>query len=194
MKAQTKQIIVGSLLGDGWLERQSASGTAMFRVKYSDKSKKYLEWLRDRVGELNPSDLKSVPRYSQHYFYTEARRDIGDLYNLFYPKGRKSIPRNIAHLLVKPIGLAVWYQDDGTLDKRSGYHHNALFATHCFSFEECLLLTNVLRRNFGITTSVCKCQMRGKMYYRLYVVSKSMGTFIKTIRPFIHPHFQYKIR
>lgn len=183
------------MLGDGWLTALSPkTGTSRYVVKYKGDSKNYLSWLKRQILELSPSSLKVVSRYSQYYFYTKARVDIGEMRRLFYPKeGRKVIPRNIVELLRSPKSLAVWYQDDGTLDARSGYHWNAMFSTYCFSHKECVLLANAVRKNFRIHMSVCRCSMRGKTYYRLYVRSESMSHFIKIVRPFIRPAFRYKI-
>lgn len=195
MKKEVQNIVVGSLLGDGWLNAISPTQKSVFCVKCHDKSIEYLDWLREQIAELKPSQLKSVSRYSQHYFYTRSQRDLGDFRKLFYPnEGKKRVPPNIKKLLNDPVSLAVWYQDDGTLDFRSKYHRNALFATHCFSFKDCTLLKETLYENFGIKVSVCKCQMRGKMYYRLYVLSESMDCFVETVRPHIHENYAYKIR
>lgn len=100
---------------------------------------------------------------------------------------------DIQDLLKDPLSLAIWYQDDGTLDKRSKYHWNAMFATYCFPYNDCELLATAVRQNFDIEMSVCRCQMRGKMYYRLYVLSKSMRRFIEVVRPYIHTDYAYKI-
>ena len=195
MKKHVQNIIVGSLLGDGWLNQMSSTQKSVFCLKCNDKSIGYLKWIQEHIGELKPSVLKNIEKYSQHYFYTQSRTDIGELRTLFYPKeGKKIVPPNIKDLLTDPVSLAVWYQDDGTLDFRDKYHRNALFATHCFSFEDCVLLKETLQENFGIKVSVCKCQMRGKMYYRLYVYSESMDCFVKTIQPYIHENYTYKIR
>ena len=195
MRQSVREIVVGSLLGDGWLTSLSPStGTSRYVVKYQGSRKKYLLWLRRQLLELNPSSLKAVSKYSQYYFYTKARTDIGELRKLFYPKeGRKVVPPNMEELLRSAKSLAIWYQDDGTLDRRSRYHWNAMFSTYCFSHKECALLANVVRKNFRISMSVCRCQMRGKMYYRLYVRSESMPRFTKIVRPFINPTFAYKI-
>lgn len=136
-----------------------------------------------------------IEKYSQHYFYTSLSKELGDIRKLFYPnEGKKRVPPNIKELLNDPMSLAIWYQDDGTLDFRSKYHRNSLFATHCFSFEDCILLRDTLLENFGIKVSVCKCKMREKMYYRLYVLSESMNSFVEIIHPFVHENFAYKIR
>jgi len=191
MEKQIEQVVAGSLLGDGWLESQSDSGTAMYRVKYSN-SYDYIKWIRELIKDLNPSEIKSIKSHNQHYIYTEARKDIGELYQKFYPKKIKIIPSDIGRLLT-PLALAIWYQDDGTLDNRPRNHLNAMFATHCFTYEECKLLTEVLWENFQINASVCKSRMRGKVYYRLYIWSESMDRFIEVVRPFIHKTFEYKI-
>ena len=195
MKARTRDIVVGSLLGDGWLaDFSSKTGKAKYLLKYNDKSLGFLEWMRRQLKELNPSNLKPIAKYSQHYFFTKSSENLGDLRKLFYPhEGKKRIPENIAELLTDPIGLAVWYQDDGTLDRRSKYHWNVRIATYCFPYEDCALLARVVKQHFNIDMSVCRCRMRGKMYYQLYVLSKSMQRFVDMVKPYIHPNYAYKI-
>lgn len=195
MENNTRDILVGSILGDGWFGKLSRrTGTSIYYAKYKGDKIGYLNWLRSELKELEPSELKTVQRYKQYYFFTRARKDIGDYRKIFYPnEGRKVVPKSITKLLRSPRALAVWYQDDGTLDRRSKYHWNAMFSTYCFPHNECVLLAEVLKKNFSIDVSVCKCQMRGKMYYRLYVLSKSMMRFLKIIEPYIHSSFRYKI-
>lgn len=195
MEVATRNIVVGSLLGDGWLTQfRSRTETSSFCLKYNDKAMDYLAWIREQVLELRPTALKAKPEYSQHYFYTQSRKDIGELRRIFYPnEGKKRVPPNIEQLLTAPISLAVWYQDDGTLDRRLKYHWNARFATYCFPYEDCSRLADAVRQNFGITMSVCRCQMRGKLYYQLYVPSKSMEQLIAVIKPYVHPVYAYKI-
>jgi LAGLIDADG DNA endonuclease family protein len=195
MENQTRNVLVGSLLGDGWLETFSPRvGTSRYRVKYRDHSLGYLQWIRKKVSELEPSEIKEKKEYSQHYFYTRAREDLEKMRRIFYPnEGPKRVPSGIENLLTTPLSLAIWYQDDGTLDRRSKYHWNARIATYCFPYEDCVRLQKVLRSNFGIDVSVCRNQMRGKVYYELYVRAKSMERFVATIRPYIHSNFAYKI-
>ena len=138
-------------------------------------------------------NFKHKKGYQQHYFITEPDVTLGFYKKIFYVGGRKVIPRGISDLLKNEISLAVWYMDDGTLDKRSKYHFNASIASNCFSFEECDLLSNVLKSNFGIKASVNQTKMRGKVYPRLYIWSESMERFISLLKPYIHSVFKYKI-
>jgi hypothetical protein len=112
---------------------------------------------------------------------------------IFYPEGKKIVPKQIGSLLTDPLSLAVWYMDDGSLDKRDKYHLNSTIATFCFSYKDCVLLTKTLKVNFGVEARVHKSTMRGKIGYRLYIVSGSMAGFMKIIQPYIQPCFMYKL-
>ena len=103
------------------------------------------------------------------------------------------MPATIGELLTDPISVAVWYQDDGTLDRRARYHWNVRLATYCFPYEDCVLLKEILKKNFGLEVSICRCAMRNKVYYQLYVPTKSMERFMEVVRPFIHENYAYKI-
>jgi hypothetical protein len=52
---------------------------------------------------------------------------------MFYLDGKKVVPSQISELLKTPLSLAVWFMDDGTVDKRRG---SVLFETQSFSFED----------------------------------------------------------
>ena len=192
---RAKAILIGTILGDGYLTTPSGrSQKSSLDIKVAEEKVAYLEWMRRELLAIGVSELKQRKDNQQYRFVTRRSLEIGQLRKTFYPNGKKAIPKNIDQLLSSPLTLAVWYQDDGTLDCRDRYHYNALFATHCFSFHDCELLTSALRKNFKLDVRVCRCQMRGKVNYRLYVVSKSMDDFIGLIRPYIQPCFQYKIR
>ena len=189
------QVVIGSILGDGNLKYYSR--TKQFSQLYvSQHSSKlpYLEWLHSKLSsgfEVYP--IKPKKGYEQHYFITKPNKIFGLLRLKFYPKGKKQIPSDIESLLKYPISLAVWYMDDGNLDKRYKYHCNATLATYGFSFGECRRLTKVLKKNFGISSSVNRNTMRGKVYPRLYIKSESMNRFVSIIKPYIQPVFNYKI-
>lgn len=188
----SRDILLGSILGDGHVDKPTRNGSRWI-VKYDDKALDYLEWLHTHVAYLFPSEIKAKKNYHQHYFSTRPSKEMAKFRKIFYPYGKKIIPKLIKTLLTNPLSLAVWYMDDGTLDNRNRYHFNASFATYCFSYKECGLLANVLKGNFGIEARVHRSTMRGKRRYKLYIVSQSMAKFIDTVRPYIQPCFAYKI-
>lgn len=194
MNSRIQSIIVGSILGDGYMTELTVKKKSRLWLKYDDRYLSYLEWLHEELRPIGVGIIKGKKGYHQHQFLTDSSSEIGKLKMLFYPKGKKLVPKNIDQLLIDPSSLAVWYMDDGTLDQRERYHFNALFATHGFSFEDCVRLAKVLNINFKIQTSVCRCLMRGKLRYRLYLWSRSMDHFMDLIEPYILPCFAHKIR
>lgn len=193
-KTKPMKIAIGSVLGDGSLRPADLRGTSALDVSQHNSKLPYLKWLYSELNkgfDLNPIFPKKG--FNLHRFVTKSSLELGELRNTFYHGGRKSIPSNIGDILDDPISLAVWYMDDGTLDRRNKYHFNSMFASYCFTFEECEALKNVLQDNFGVKISVTRCKMRGKYYPRLYIWSESMEKFVDTIKPFVHPIFKYKI-
>lgn len=183
-------IAIGSILGDGNLKQLSKRRLAsqLYVSQHSSKLP-YLKWLHAQLGRrfsMNP--IKPKKGYEQYYFMTRPSVELGSLMQIFYPNGKKTIPREIMKLLNDPLSLAVWYMDDGTLDNRSRYHWNAMIASYGFGFAECELLAEALKRNFSLEVSVIRCQMRNVVYPRLYIRSSSMPKFISLIQPYI-PQF-----
>jgi len=193
MLSTTKNILIGHILGDGFLYPPTKrEGKSQLESKYSDKSLEYLIWLREGLSELNPGPIKPHQN-DQHLYRTKASKELGELRKLFYPKGKKIVPKEIKSLLTDPISLAVWYMDDGTLDFRERYHCNAMIATYGFSFSDCKLLVNTLHDNFDIKSIVTVCTMRGIKYPRLYVWAKDSIRFLNLIEPYILPCMEHKI-
>lgn len=194
MNKRTQSIIIGSILGDGYLTELTVRGKSRLWLKYDDRYLSYLQWLHQELKPIGVGMIKGKKGYHQHQFLTDSSLEIGELKKLFYPNNKKAIPKNIGQFLGDPISLAIWYMDDGTLDQREKYHYNALFATHGFSLEGCVRLAKVLKNNFQLKASVCRCLMRGKLRYRIYLWSQSMNRFMDLVEPFILPCFAHKIR
>lgn len=196
IKQECGQVALGSILGDGYLTplTKRAESSRLW-LKYSDKTFAYLEWMRKKLAPFGVGEIKEKKGYRQHYFLTSQSDFLGVLRKWFYSDGHtKNIPENIKELFVHPISLAVWYMDDGTLDLRRKYHWNPMMSTYCFSFDDHVRLTEVLAENFGIRSSVTRCTMRGKLYYRLYIVSESVSRFMSIVKPYIHSCFRYKVQ
>lgn len=181
------------MLGDGTIYPANKKNEAILEYKYDDKSLLYLKWLHEKLAVLGVNEIKPHKGFHQHRFRLLPNKDIGNLRRFFYPIGKKIVPNNLKSLLINPLSLAVWYMDDGCLDYRFKDHCNATFATFCFTFSECKILKRVLHENFHVKASIHKNTMRGKIYYRLYILSESMNHFVKLIQPFILPCFYYKL-
>lgn len=193
MDSTAKSIIIGSILGDGYISKPTKfKKTCYMEFKYSDKYFEYLKWLHSSFKSCDPG-IFSSHQNGQHKFVLSYSKELGKLRELFYREGRKVVPSNIDELLTNPLSLAIWYMDDGTLDNRKKYHLNAMLATYSFTFQECKLLMDTLQSNFGVKSSVTRCQMRGKVYPRLYIWAKDTIKFLDLVRPYILPCFEYKV-
>lgn len=146
-----RNIIVGSILGDGSLTFAPRSRNAYYREHYSLKQKQYREWKLNNINSFkfrieNECHLKSP----SHSVFTE-------LYNQFYMSGTKVITEENVKLLNHPIGLVCLYLDDGTLVVNFGKARKNIYlsptlsiTTLCFSKAECQILIEHIAESFGI--------------------------------------------
>lgn len=193
MDAKCLSIVVGSILGDGYVTPENVRGESQLWFKYCNKSLSYLSWLHKELRPIGVYPIKPKNGYNQHQFRTFQSTDVGRLRRIFYPSGIKIVPDAI-NFLTSPLSVAVWYMDDGNLDFRDKYHCSPSFATYNFSQGDCEKLKKVLKKNFAIDCSIHRSTMRSKIYYRLYILSGSTDRFFKLVSPYIHPCLSYKIR
>lgn len=190
LTSRQRDILIGSLLGDGSLQPLS-SGRARLRWDHSVKQAEYLWWKYYEFANfihLPPAPLvRFNPIFRNTYQYVRCQSvaaDVfGEYYRLFYRDKRKVVPDNIAELLTSPLSLAVWYMDDGSLDKWG----LAEIYTSFYDLEVTLLL-QTLKRNFGL---------EGKIHYHKGVhFSFSVAETRKLcalVRPYVLPLFKYKL-
>ena len=192
LSSRQHAIIVGSILGDGMLEKRWRY--PRLRFGHGITQKEYLFWKYNEFQNLTSSPpiivstwhKKMAKRYKSWHFSTRAISELMKYWNVFYSNGHKIIPKNIGQLLIDPLSLAVWFMDDGY--KRNDC--NALrLNTDSFSDKEQKQLQAVLEKNFGIITTIHK---KGK-YWNLYIPRTSAYKFAQIVRPYIIPSILYKI-
>jgi len=186
-----KDIIVGTILGDGYLEVQGK--TARLQLKQSEKKKEYVFWLYQELQNLCKSEPKQRKDNQQWYVSTRYRQDLFRLRQKFYRNGAKIIPREINQMLRSPLSVAVWFMDDGTLDWRLKNHYAFLLTTNCFTNEDNQRLVEILKKNFGVDAAVHLAFSRRRRYPRIYIGAKGRDRFYKIVQPFILSCFRYKL-
>jgi hypothetical protein len=187
-----EDILIGKILGDGCLELNSSHT----RVKFdqSIKQKEYIFWLYKEfalVATGNPYnigyfDKRSKKIYYNYRFSTRSIKLFDSWKTLFYQKGKKVIPRNIAKILKSPLSLAVWYMDDGYRRKDC---RGLYLCTSSYKLPEQKLLQDALLRNFAIQTKIHYAA--GNM--RLYVSAAYYQRFFEIVGKYILPNFSYKL-
>lgn len=192
-----KNLIIGSLFGDGNLRFVSKNREATFIVDHGYKQKDYVLWKYDVMKDWVLTEPKVIERLyhkdpsrklTSFRFSTISHPELTFWYNIFYKNGRKIIPENVAEILKLPLSLAVWFMDDGNKNKQAVFLN-----TQQFSIEEQELLRNCLFVNFGLETTINKHWVfNGKQLYRIRINTKSTKKLYAMIKDFVLPSMQYK--
>lgn len=188
-------ILIGSLLGDGYLEKRGVGTRFCF---YQEKSHaEYLLWLHSRLSELGyckPEIPKIRTRSGikgERYilrFITYTFSSFNWIYEGFYPKGLKVLPDLIKDYL-NPQALAIWISDDATLHKNRGLR----FCTHNFTLDECKKLQNILSNKYNLKSSLIKITGTYPQQYNIYIHKSSMDDLRSIVLPFMHSSMLYKL-
>ncbi len=178
-----REIIIGTLLGDGHLETQNHGRTYRLKVEHSAKQKDYTEWLFSELASLcEQSELTHKTRKDGRESYEFRTRSLGSLRfyaHQFYDGKKKVVPKLIHKLLKSPLSLAVWFADDGS--RKSLRHKTYILHTLAFTKRDLKLLQNALLQNFTIKSAIHK----NRNGFRLYIPSESAQDFTKLIKPYL---------
>ena len=192
-------IIIGSLLGDGHLEKRNRGIGTRIKFEQSNKNVEYLMWFHSYFStrgycNINKPELKKrIRKNGEIYFHysinTFTFSSFNWIHDLFYmcSEGKyvKIIPHNIEQYLT-PLALAIWFMDDGSKLKKG-----AKIATNCFTYKELSQLCEILKNKFNLTVTI---HSGGKNKgYTLYISSQSMTTFSNIVKPFMLPTLYYKL-
>jgi len=195
-----RNIIIGSLLGDGNLALYGRSKNAYYREHGCLKQIPYRLWKAEKLKNL---DFKMFTDCKNPQLRSPSSKIYTDLYNLFYKNREKTItPENIL-LLDHPIGLACLYMDDDSLVIDSSKRKNGsiyifpriYIYTLNFSKDENIILQNHISKIFNIHTKL-KERKDGKRFLLEINKRNEIIKFINTISPFIEeiPCMHYKIK
>jgi hypothetical protein len=118
-------MLIGIALGDLNIQKPSLTGNARLRFAQGLIHEEYLFHLFEKLESYCsavPYLPKTLDNRSGKFdpsvrFNTFTFACFNELYELFYPEGKKIIPLNIGDLLT-PTGLAYFILDDGSICKR----------------------------------------------------------------------------
>ena len=175
-----KEILVGLLLGDLFIQSQSKSGNVRLFFEQGIIHKDYLYHLFDLFksycstepkGYTRAPDKRTGNSYSRLSFKTYSLPCFKELHTKFYLEKVKVIPLDIVNLLT-PLSLAYWICDDGNWVNGGVHLH-----TNSYTLEEVNLLVKILNEKFNF-----KCTV--------YVVDKNTGARIIRINAESVPQLQ----
>ena len=181
---EQESIIIGLLLGDGYLRIMPGRKNAFLEINHSIINEKdYVDWKYHKLKELvksSPRERKGKDRRIAYRFFTRQHPELTDLYLTFYSNRKKIIPE----LNLDPLMIAVWFMDDGSKSYRTYYLN-----TQLFNHQSQKRLIWMLKKQFGINSSL----NRDKKYYRIRIKQNSAEKFKKLISVLVIPTMKYKL-
>lgn len=191
-----KQVLYGSLLGDGALTvKEGYSKNATFTEGHCLEQRPYLEWKAEQLVRFKPvvrdlnlkENIKAFKINGKCQLYTSPAPILNKLYLKFYGK-KKIVTRELLDELT-PLGLAVWYMDDGSYVGSKNSPNSVLY-TNCFSYEEHEIMQDWFKERWNIDVRIL--EQEKKYHYLRFPVSETVKLH-NIIKQHIHFCMIYKI-
>lgn len=178
-----KEVIIGTLLGDGYLRIIEGRKNAFLEINHSYSEKNYVAWKYNILRKF----VKSPPKLRRgngarlaYRFYTRQIPYLTFLFKEFYDDKKKIIP---PWLKLSSLILAVWFMDDGHKSYNTYYLNSQQFN---IKYQKSLI---ELLANLRIQATLNK----DKSYFRIRIKQFSADKFRKLVKKFIIPEMKYKL-
>jgi len=178
-----KSVVVGTVLGDGYLRRIKGRADVFLEINHSFQQKEYVDWKYGVLGTVvvgKPRKRFGNGGRIAYRFYTKQLPELTDLHQDFYTSGRKVVP----NITLDPVILAVWFMDDGSKCRASDVYLN----TQQFDLESQAVLLRMLE-GLGLQARL----NRDKEYFRIRFLKSSLKRLQFLISDYIIPSMKYKI-
>lgn len=193
---ELRSAIIGMVAGDAGIRQQKGCRSVSLRIVHSIKQKEYLEYKRDILQNLFkeweiPIHLFNNSGYPGVRLETRNHPRLRTIYKWFYRDRKKMVSKRVLEYLT-PIGIAIWYMDDGSLSfkRREGKIHGreVHLNTYC-SLEEAKVIQGYFREVWDVSWTI----VPNKGLFRLRMGAKEAQRFFKLIEPHVIPVMRYKI-
>ena len=182
------QVFLGTMYGDACLTKHSSTSNARMHFSHSLKQENYALWKYNILKRFcatprleQETDKRSGKMYESIRIYTKTNPIFTNYYNMFYG------PEKIKHLnfdllsKLEPLGLAVWFMDDGYK------HSNSIsIATNCFITEELEKLINLFKQKFDLEFTIESGNI-------IHLKAADLPKFVNLIQPYLHEDCKYKL-
>lgn len=206
LSQDAKDIIIGSLLGDGYIDPDG-----YFTEKHSQKQLEYLQWKASYLKPVSNGkswyyyesiDERSGTLIKSHQFRTTVHSFFHEMRNKFYVtingKNKKIIPHDIYELLNEKV-LAILFMDDGVTDwkYRNGYKMtygslpSCKICSESFTEDDNIKLSNAINKKFQIESYVKNKEEDLKP--QLKFSTENSQKLLNLIKKYTHNSLLYKI-
>ena len=185
-----KQLVLGSLLGDGTFTKACSTSYCMI-IAHSEKQLKYLQFKEEILKKYNLSSrINQIVQYDKRYKhnYTVCRLKsrtnslFREIREMFYKGSRKEITDVEIFNELSPLGLAIWYLDDGYVT-----YGSCIFSTVSIPTEAQEKLAEILLKKYDLHFTT------GHNNNSMYLCSSDFQKFKNLILPFVTNDLQYKL-
>jgi hypothetical protein len=163
----TYQILLGSILGDGFVTNRTTNGKAhgfIFREAHAMDQKDYLWWKMDMLRIFHPCPaavrLRDTDTQQPTVSFNTTSSPIfeqirNDFYGLTsYGTWRKTLlPEQWLNKL-DPLGLLIWYLDDGSCDLRTNILSNHRIGAKLFAMSDLIRVTDDLNERYDLNLKI----------------------------------------
>ena len=179
-----RSVIIGSLLGDGYLRIVPGRKNALFESNHAISQKEYVDWKYEMLKSIcksGPKERRGNGERIAYRFSTRQHVELTELWRMFYDKnGTKNIPLNLE---LDSMILAVWFMDDGSKCRASDVYLN----TQQFSIDDQERCQRMLIK-LGIESTLNK----DKEYWRIRFKKSSLPKLWSIIAQHQIPSMSYK--
>lgn len=184
-----KEIVLGSVLGDGSLKIHKSYKNARFSFRHSVRQQDYFFWKVQQLKEISSEQSwwKQAPNgYGGEMlrYQSLALESLTELHRLTHDHNQIVIRRRWLNQL-SPLSLAIWWLDDGSL---VGNGKRGVFCTDPFSLEEQKILARYLLKVWKVKVAIGKIVRERdgitREYYRIWIrSSEELKKFLRIILP-----------
>lgn len=190
LSKQQLEVIIGCLLGDGYMRRGKYDTGPYFSCSHSLKQKEYLfykssffkDLVRIKENYRKIPNKKTGKLYSDITMYMKVNSFLNFIYDSFYVEKIKIIPFNLLKEYYTPLALAIHFMDDGSKVGNSGY----MISTCSFSKEDLNKYIFLLKEKYNLN---CSLQHNN----RIYIKNSSKELFKNIVNPYICESMKYKL-
>ena len=181
------QILYGSVLGDGYLGKQ-INTNAYYSESHGLQQTEYLRWKYIKLRRL--MRRFTVDKVAAH-MYSYYLPVFTMLHKRFYVEGIKRVTRDMLEILT-PLGLSVWYMDDGGCNSYKYQLRNIYLNTQGFSIDENTLIRRYFLERYNLQTKEHK--VKGGCGIALGLNVEESYKFIDIVKDYIPDCMSYKVK
>lgn len=197
-KSQFNSFIIGTVLGDASLKGNPRTKKANLTFLHSEKQAPYLDWKVQMMrGYAKPNRHENINNngYPARLAYYNSQRLFFWVWDMFYSTGRKRVTWKILKKL-DPLGIAVWYMDDGSLILRKNKANGSIktreihFSTQSFTVGENKMIQQYFKSQWGVEFRLTT----GKGLPRLWCNTANTHKFLEIVGDIVSqvPSMSYK--